>query len=478
MDKPARLGKYKILDMLGKGAMGVVYKGFDPHIHRPVALKTIRLDRLSDDAENIFARFENEAKAAGRLSHPGIVAVYEYGEEGNVAYIAMEYVEGYTLGEYFSRHTQFSLEDTISILVQLLDAIGHAHEQGVVHRDIKPNNIILTPTGRIKVTDFGIAHIPSSELTEVGMIMGTPYYMAPEQYQGVRVDGRADLYSAGVLLFFLLTGKKPFDGSREQLAYSVCNMPARRPSVVAPESAPPRFDVVVETALAKKPEERYPTAHAFKEALMAAYSAPVAAVVSEETRIIDSGPGLSANEPPTPKIDTGSSSPGSESAPPTGWDPGLLKKVEQQLAVFVGPLARLMVKKAAKSVTDLESLYSRLADELEDTEERGKFLRNHKQTGSGRTMTPVGKTPSRSGISGKPADEPGAMPSADERISSETIEEAARLLAAFLGPIAKVLARRAASQCTTRQQFFSKLAENLTDRDERNRFLRMISPGI
>lgn len=239
MDKPIRLGKYEILDTLGKGAMGVVYKGFDPHIHRPVALKTIRLDLLDDDVENIFARFENEAKAAGRLSHPGIVAVYEYGEEGSVAYIVMEYVEGYTLGEYFSRQIQFSLEDSISILVQLLDAIGHAHEQGVVHRDIKPSNIILTQAGRLKVTDFGIAHIQSSELTQVGMIMGTPYYMAPEQYLGVRVDGRADLYAAGVLLFYLLTGQKPFDGSREQLSYSVCNMPAPRPSIVAPGSAPP-----------------------------------------------------------------------------------------------------------------------------------------------------------------------------------------------------------------------------------------------
>jgi eukaryotic-like serine/threonine-protein kinase len=478
MDKPTRLGKYEILDMLGKGAMGVVYKGFDPHILRPVALKTIRSDRLGGDVENIFARFENEAKAAGRLSHPGIVSIYECGEEGSVAYIAMEYVEGHTLHEYFSQGMQFSLADTISILVQLLDAIGHAHEQGVVHRDIKPGNIILTQAGRLKVTDFGIAHIQSSELTQVGMIMGTPYYMAPEQYQGIRVDGRADLYSAGVLLFYLLTGKKPFDGSREQLAYSVCNVPAPRPSTVAPGRAPLRFDVVVETALAKKPEERYPTAHAFKEALMAAYPAPVAAAVSEETRIFDSGPGRAANELLTPKTDTGGSSLGSDNAPPTGWDLSLLKKVEQQLAVFVGPFARLMVKKAAKSTTDLESLYSRLAGELEGTEERRKFLRSHTQTGSGRTMTPVDKTPSRSGISGRSADVQEAMPSTDEAISPETIEEASRLLATFLGPIAKVLAKRAAPQCTTRQQLYSKLAENLSDKDERNRFLRMISSGI
>jgi serine/threonine-protein kinase len=479
MDKPTRLGKYEILETLGKGAMGVVYKGFDPHILRPVALKTIRSDRLSDDAEDSFARFGNEAKAAGRLSHPGIVAVYEYGEEGSVAYIAMEYVEGYTLGEYFSRRLQFSLEDTISIMVQLLDAIGHAHELGVVHRDIKPGNIILTRAGRVKVTDFGIAHIQSSELTQIGMIMGTPYYMAPEQYLGVPVDGRADLYAAGVLLFYLLTGQKPFDGSREQLAYSVCNVPAPRPSMVAPGRAPSRFDVVVETALAKKPEERYPTAHAFKEALLAAYSAPVAAAVSKEMRIIVSGPGRAeANEQPKPKADSGSSFLGSDSALPTGWDPALLKALEQQLAVTVGPFARLMVKKAAKSATDLESLYSRLAEEIEDSEERRTFLRNRTQTGSGRTMTQVDKTQRQMGISDRSADAQGAMPSTDESISPETIEEASRLLATFLGPIARVLAKRVAPQCATRQQFYSKLSENLSDRDERNRFLRMISSGI
>lgn len=478
MDTPTRLGKYKILDMLGKGAMGVVYKGFDPHILRPVALKTIRLDLLSSDVEDIFARFENEAKASGRLSHPGIVAIYEYGEEDSVAYIAMEYVEGHTLGEYFSRGTQFSLEDTISILVQLLDAIGHAHEQGVVHRDIKPGNIILNQAGRLKVTDFGIAHIQSSELTQVGMIMGTPYYMAPEQYRGVRIDGRADIYSTGVLLFYLLTGKKPFEGSREQLAYSVCNVPAPLPSIIAPGRAPARFDGVVEKALAKNPDDRYPTAYAFKEALMAAYAAPVAAVVSEETRIIDSGQARATNEQPTPKADFASSYLGSDSAPPTGWDLALLKNVEQQLAVFVGPFARLMVKKAAKATTDLESLYSRLADEIENTEERRKFLRSRTQTGSGRTMTLLDKAPKSPEISGRSTDVQGTMASTDEAISPEAIEEAARLLATFMGPIAKVLAKRAASQGTTRRQFYAKLAENLPDGNERDRFLRMISSGI
>jgi eukaryotic-like serine/threonine-protein kinase len=234
----------------------------------------------------------------------------------------------------------------------------------------------------------------------------------------------------------------------------------------------------VEMALAKNPEERYPTAQAFKEALMGAYSAPVAATVSEETRIIDSGPGQAAtNEPPTPIAGAGSSSLGSDSAPPTGWDLSLLKNVEQQLAVFVGPFARLMVKRAAKSTTDLDSLYAHLADELESTEERKKFLRARMQTGNGGTMTQVDKTSSRLGISGGSANEQAVMPSTGEAIPPDTLEEASRLLATFLGPIAKVLVKRTALQCTTRQQFYSKLAENLPNGDERNRFLRMTSSG-
>ena len=328
------------------------------------------------------------------------------------------------------------------------------------------------------MTDFGIAHIQSSELTQVGTIMGTPYYMAPEQYLGMRVDGRTDLYSAGVLLFCLLTGKKPFDGSREQLAYSICNVPAPLASTVAPGRVPSALDDVVATALSKKPEDRYPSAVAFKKALLAAHAAPVSDVVSEETRIIDSGPRRDAFDQPTPKTNTGSSGMGSDSAPPTGWDPTLLKKVEQQLAVFVGPFAQVMVKKAAKSTQDMENLYSRLAGELESIEERKKFLRGLTHIDSAGAKTQMAGTQSQLGPSDKSVYFHDATVSTHEPITSDTIEAASRLLATFLGPVAKVLAKRAAPLCTTRRQFYSRLAENLSDRDERDRFLRMIASSI
>jgi eukaryotic-like serine/threonine-protein kinase len=183
MNHPDRLGKYVVTDVLGKGAMGIVYKTHDPDIQRTVAIKTIRRELVEDDerAVTVLARFKNEARAAGRLSHPGIVAVCDYGEAADVAFIAMKFVEGNSLRAYFTREKRFEERDIVSLMVQLLDALQHAHEQGVWHRDVKPANIIIMNSGKLKVADFGIARIDSSSLTQVGAVMGSPGYMAPEQ---------------------------------------------------------------------------------------------------------------------------------------------------------------------------------------------------------------------------------------------------------------------------------------------------------
>ena len=173
-----RIGKYQITEVIGRGAMGIVYKAFDPNIRRAVAIKTIRLDAGEDErASAVLARFRNEAQAAGRLSHPGIVAVHEYGEEGGLAYIAMEYIQGNSLREYFTRGTRFGESDAVSTMTQLLEALSYAHEQGVWHRDIKPANLIVMRNGKLKIADFGIARIDQSNLTQTGFVIGTPGYM-------------------------------------------------------------------------------------------------------------------------------------------------------------------------------------------------------------------------------------------------------------------------------------------------------------
>ncbi len=289
MTTPHRLGKYEITEVLGQGAMGVVYKGFDPGIRRTVAIKTIRRELIEGEraAAAMLARFRNEAQAAGKLAHPGIVAVYDYGEDAAVAYIAMEYVEGNSLREYIGRGTRFAERDAVSIMSQLLEALAHAHERRVWHRDIKPGNVIVMRNGRVKVADFGIARIEASELTQTGMMMGSPGYMAPEQYAAAAIDHRADLFAAGVVFYQLVTGAKPFVGTTEQVSYATCHTEPLRPSLADPGKGWERYDPVIAKALSKKPEDRFQAAEAFRAALLAAHDAPAAAAVSEETIIVE-----------------------------------------------------------------------------------------------------------------------------------------------------------------------------------------------
>jgi serine/threonine-protein kinase len=208
---PQSIGKYKVTRPLGKGAMGMVYEGFDPVIERKVAIKTILGEYLeAAEMEEAVARFKREAQAGGRLMHPGIVGVYEYGHEGEMAFIVMEYVEGDELKRTLATGKRFELIEVFEIMKQLLGALDYSHKQGVVHRDIKPANLMILPGPKVKIMDFGIARLATSNLTQVGTVVGTPTHMAPEQLMGVPADGRADLWSSGVILYELLTAKSPF----------------------------------------------------------------------------------------------------------------------------------------------------------------------------------------------------------------------------------------------------------------------------
>jgi len=289
MTTPHHLGKYEITEVLGQGAMGVVYRGFDPGIRRTVAIKTIRRELVEGErhAAAMLARFRNEAQAAGKLAHPGIVAVYDYGEDASVSYIAMEYVEGNSLREYIGRGTRFAERDAVSIMSQLLEALAHAHERRVWHRDIKPGNVIVMRNGRVKIADFGIARIEASELTQTGVMMGSPGYMAPEQYAAAQIDHRADLFASGVVFYQLVTGAKPFVGTAEQVSYATCHTEPLRASLADPGKGWERYDPVIAKALSKKPEDRFQSAEAFRAAVLSAHDAPAAAAVSEETIIVE-----------------------------------------------------------------------------------------------------------------------------------------------------------------------------------------------
>jgi eukaryotic-like serine/threonine-protein kinase len=274
---PEKLGKYQVRREVGRGGMGIVYEGFDPNIDRRVALKTF-INEFFDgtQSDNLLTRLRREAQAAGRLSHPNIIAVYDYGEESTkdaagaehtTAFIAMEFVEGRSLENYFQAHERFPMAEVIRIMSELLDALEYSHEHGVVHRDIKPANIILLKNGTVKVADFGVARIESSTLTQVGTVLGSPSYMSPEQFMGQTVDGRSDLYSAGVVLYELLTGEIAFTGAYTTIMHKVLNETASPPSALNVQ-VPKACDALLARAMAKRPDERFQTAAEFKQALL------------------------------------------------------------------------------------------------------------------------------------------------------------------------------------------------------------------
>jgi len=282
-----QLGRYKITGELGRGAMGVVYKGEDPSLDRTVALKTVI---LSDDAAGkteYQKRFFLEAKAAGRLSHPQVITVYDFGQEGDVAYMAMEFLKGKELRTRMQEGS-ISVPEAVHIAEQVAEGLGYAHEHGVVHRDIKPSNIMLLTHDKVKIMDFGIARMRASDhKTSTGLVLGTPKYMSPEQVSGSPVDHRSDIFSLGVVLYEMLTHTKLFQGEdTPQIFHSVANFQPPPPSRVNSE-VPPMLDFVVERALKKDPTVRYQDAFELAADLRSALSELVdreAAAAGEKQR--------------------------------------------------------------------------------------------------------------------------------------------------------------------------------------------------
>src|SRR5262249_19620240 len=323
----SNIGKYRVVRTLGEGAMGVVYLALDPTLDRHVAVKLIRHDLLDKRmTSHVRARFRNEAMAAGRLHHPGIVAVYDYGEDASSSFIVMEYAAGEDLEEYGRKYAPVGLPELAGLMAQLCDALQYAHNAGVVHRDIKPSNLLLTADGRLKIMDFGIARTGASKLTQTGAVMGTPTYMAPEQYTGAGVDHRADLFSAGVVFYELLTGQRPFEGDNiQEVAYKICHAEALPPTQSNP-FLPPLIDACVATALAKQKEQRFASAAAFSRAIAEAiaagrfFSAPAA------------GPAVPA------------------------WPADLARTLEAVMAPAAGPLAGALVRRSLARTLDRNEL--------------------------------------------------------------------------------------------------------------------------
>jgi hypothetical protein len=266
-----RLGRYDIDRILGKGAMGMVYAGIDPRLHRTVAIKTILKSALdADTAKEYSMRFVREAQAVARLNHANIVQVYDFGEEGDIAYIVMEFIKGKELKNFFDASERFELKECVRIMFELCEALHFAHEAGIVHRDIKPANVMIDHTGKVKLADFGVARITdsaSTEKTQAGTMVGTPAYMSPEQITGGNIDRRTDIFSAGIILYQFLTGEKPFTGSGAwTIAKKIIQDNPPVPSSIN-KGVTTLFDAVVNKALSKSVDTRYQTARDLGTAL-------------------------------------------------------------------------------------------------------------------------------------------------------------------------------------------------------------------
>lgn len=407
---PERLGKYQITGVLGTGAMGVVYRGHDPDIGRDVAIKTMRGDAGEADASGVTpaARFRNEARAVGRLQHPGIVAVYDFGRDGEVDYIAMEYVRGSTLSRWLHQAQQDQWEiddnDVASIIGQLLDALQHAHAVGVWHRDIKPSNLIVTPQGKVKVTDFGIARIARADLTQATSLIGTPAYMAPERFLGKPIDQRVDIYAAGVVLYQMLTGQVPFPGAPEAIMYKAVHEPLVPPSQRTGQRRLAPYDRLVERALAKNPDDRFPSAALFLDALEATLGRLLPDAVSNATITALTAPahlaaGTDVAAAPAPATSgSGLQSPATGgSSLPAHFSADDLAQAEARLGQHLGPMARVLVRRTARECADLASLYARLAEQVTDVAARQAFVQS---LAASAVASPTGGGTGGSGASG------------------------------------------------------------------------------
>ena len=447
---PSTIGKYRVDGLIGRGAVGVVYKGYDEQIGRPLAIKTLRLDVIAnlDNREIVLKRFATEARSAGRCLHPNIVTVFDYVEQDGAPYIIMEYVSAGTLESVIRSGTMLPLRQVGEIMAQLLFALDLAHSKGVVHRDVKPANILCPSAASIKVTDFGVARLDALEVTIPGGVgtIGTPNYMSPEQFLGRPVDGRSDLFSAGVILFELLTGTKPFVATDvPELMRMLLNQCPPALSTLRP-GLWPHLDDVVQRALARNPEDRFQNAEQFVDGLNVAIEAVAA----------DNSPPLDLT-----KI---SPAPGTEESRSTEDHlnhtmfeklmPETLGAVEQALARSIGPIAKLVVWRVSKKVTDVESMLSSLAEHIANEDEAACFrdeaelkLRNDR------------------GVTGIRL---------DAVISNDEIHAVTKALVPLIGPVARVIAERQAEIAIGRDDYYQRLAEAIPNEGDRNAFLELL----
>ncbi|MCM3876963.1 MAG: serine/threonine protein kinase [Thermoanaerobaculia bacterium] len=473
-----RFGDYEILEELGVGGMGRVYRARDLTLERLVALKTLA-HQFSSDA-NFVQRFLKEARAAARLNHPNIVQIYDFGCVDSVYYLAMEFVDGHSLGTYLKRG-HFSETESIQIIRHACRALSVAHADGIVHRDIKPDNMMLTSRGDVKLVDLGIAKRIDEDqsLTQTGQAIGTPHYISPEQIRGQKdVDARADVYSLGATLYHLVTGHTPYSGASGPIVMSM--------HLVEPLPDPRRFEAglsegicrVIRKMMAKDRDARYGDVYALDLDLYR----------------LQCGEVPQADEPQGTAIRAQGGMPGSPGYVPAAgaaFDSGVLNRIEESLASAVGPMAKVLVKRAARTAPTLEALCGTLADQVAETATRDRFLSkcllaarmpSGANRPAGTTPAPPSEAPTelpsggRSVASGPSRSSQGGAsltPGSSGRtlvISEEDLRAAENELAKQIGPLARVVVKRAAKTAGTLSELVAKLELDIPTDESRRAF--------
>lgn len=489
-------GDYEVVEILGSGGMGQVWKARHRTLERDVALKVL-FPKLASD-EFFVSRFLKEARSAARLNHPNIVQIYDFGKVGSQYFLAMEYVDGRSLGRLLKNWGPFPEPQAVALMRQACVALSVAHGAGIVHRDVKPENFMLTRKGQLKLVDLGLAKRtddePGHSLT--GMSAGTPHYISPEQIEGRRdVDGRSDIYSLGGTLFHLVTGQPPFPGPSSPVIMSR-HLNDRRPD---PRSLAPGLSAglatVIQRMMARSRDDRYPDVFALdadlyrlqtgeavdsegetmvgkvkpepptrteeipdlKAALSSPrFTRPMPALARDDPYAPSAVPvAVPAPPPAPPRTGPSASRPEAEGEPapsvPSGWDTWILTRLEERLAPLVGPLARVLVRRTAKSSGDIRQLVDRLAAQVPDEADRKRFVAaSLAEVGitpasrpAGSTSLPAPETTAPTQLRGGSAPA-GAPASPAASVTEADLARAAEALAPMVGPLARVLVRKAA----------------------------------